>query len=319
MYFAPSQFGLLHHRLVDEEVLGARLAPDLPALLARERDGLDRRLAGDVDDVERRVGHVRELDRAVRRLGLRLHRPAAGVPDRVGVPGRDGLLDDDVDRVAVLGVHHHEPARLVRGLHHLEERLVVDHHGALVGHEELVRGDALVRQLREILERAALLQIGDGDVEADVDHRRAPLELLVVRRERLGERHPGRLDTEVDQRRRAAERGRGRAGGEVVAGRRPAEEHLDVRVRVDRAGHHELSGRVDHLVCLDVERRAEERDLLALDEDVADVVVGRGDDAASLDQHGHPEPFLSTGVRGVYDGPRRRVKREPAVSVRASR
>ena len=117
--------------------------------------GSTRRLAGDVDDVERRARDARELDRAVRRLGLGLHRPRARVPDRVGLALGDGLLDDDVDRVAVLGVHHHEPAGLVRGLHDLEERLVVDHHGALVGHEELVRGDALVGQLREVLERAA--------------------------------------------------------------------------------------------------------------------------------------------------------------------
>ena len=44
----------LEERVVDEEVLRAGLAPDVPALLARDRDRLDRLLAGDVDDVERR-------------------------------------------------------------------------------------------------------------------------------------------------------------------------------------------------------------------------------------------------------------------------
>ena len=43
-------------------------------LLARARDRLDRLAARDVDDVERRAGDVRELDRAVRRLALRLGR-----------------------------------------------------------------------------------------------------------------------------------------------------------------------------------------------------------------------------------------------------
>ena len=43
----------LEVRVVDEEVLRAGLAPDIPTLLARERDRLDSLLAGDVDDVER--------------------------------------------------------------------------------------------------------------------------------------------------------------------------------------------------------------------------------------------------------------------------
>ena len=155
-----------------------------------------------------------------------------------------------------------------------KERVVVDHDGALVGHEELVRGDALVGQLRELLERAALVQVGDADVEADVDHRLAPVDLLEVVLERLRERRAGRLHAEVDQGRRAAERGRDRARGEVVAGDGAAEEHLDVRVRVDRAGDDVLPGRVDHLVGGDVERLADQRDGAVVDEDVADVVVG---------------------------------------------
>ena len=60
----------LEEGVVDEEVLRARLAPDVPALLARERDRLDRLAARDVDDVQRAAGDARELDRAVRRLAL---------------------------------------------------------------------------------------------------------------------------------------------------------------------------------------------------------------------------------------------------------
>ena len=71
------------------------------------------------------------------------------------LPSATASLDDHVDRVAVLGVHHDERAGLGGGLHRLEERLVVDHDGALVGHEELVGGDALVGQLGEVFERAA--------------------------------------------------------------------------------------------------------------------------------------------------------------------
>ncbi len=153
-----------------EEVLRAGLAPDVPARLARAGDRLHRLAAGDVDDVERRAGEVRELDRAVRRLALRLGRARERVVERLGVPGLERLADEDVDHVAVLGVHHHERAGLGRDLHRPEERLVVDHERALVGHEELVGGDALVGQRRELLERAALLQVGDRHVVAHVDH-----------------------------------------------------------------------------------------------------------------------------------------------------
>ncbi len=255
-------------------------------------DRLDRLLARHVHDVQRRAGEMRELDRAVRRLALGLRRPRERVVERLGVPRGERLLDEDVDDVAVLGVHHHERAGLRRDLHRAEERLVVDHERALVGHEELVRGDALVRQRRELLERAALREIGDRHVVAHVDH------LLAVRLrapvlERLRERLSLALDDEVDVAGRAAERGRRLAGLDVVDRRRPAERHVEVRVRVDAAGKHVLPGCVDHLVRLDVEALADQRDSFVVDEDVRDVVVRRGDDPASSDQHRHPVLLIS--------------------------
>ena len=122
--------------------------------VARERDRLDRLLARDVDDVQRAAGDARELDRAVRRLALGLGRAGERVPVRLGLAVRERLLHEHVDRVAVLGVHHHERAGHGGDLHRAEERLVVDLQRALVGHEELVGGDALVGQRRELLERA---------------------------------------------------------------------------------------------------------------------------------------------------------------------
>ena len=58
---------------------------------------------------------------------------------------------------------------------------------------------------------------------------------------------------------------------------RAAEGHVQVRVRVDAARQEVLAGRVDRPVGLHVERLADQRDALVLDEDVADVVIGRGD------------------------------------------
>ena len=128
-----------------------------------------------------------------------------------------------------------------------------------------------------------VVQVGDGDVEADVDHRLAAVDLLVVRR-----RAPARTSspgawmqksTSVVVPPNAAATV---AGREVVARRRAAEEHLDVRVRVDRARDHELAGGVDHLVGGDVEGLADQRDGPVLDVDVADIVVGGGDDRPPL-------------------------------------
>ena len=123
-------------------------------------------------------------------------------------------------------------------------------------------------------------------MEAHVDDRLA-VALRVPVGERLGEGLPLPLDAEVDVARRAAERRGGVARRHVVDRRRAAERHVEVRVRVDETGEHELAGRVDHRVGGHVEGLADQGDPLAVDEDVGDVVVGRRDDTAALDQHGH--------------------------------
>ena len=206
---------------------------------------------------------------------------------RLRVALGERLLDEHVDRVAVLGVHHHERARLGRDLHRPEERLVVDHERALVGHEELVRGDALVGQRRELLERAALLQVGDGHVVAHVDH------LLAVR--------PSPSSRRARRRSSCPAAGCTKSTWQVVppraAARWPDSTSSIVTVPPNgmsrcvcgstAPGSTYLPGRVDHAVGLDVERLADQGDPLVLDEDVADVVVRRRDDAASLDQNGH--------------------------------
>ena len=60
-----------------------------------------------------------------------------------------------------------------------------------------------------------------------------------------------------------------------------------MRVRVNRAGKHVLPRCVDDLVRLHVERLADQRDALAFDVHVADVVVRGGQDASAFDQYGH--------------------------------
>ena len=287
----------LEERVVDEEVLRACLAPDVPAGVSRSLDRLDRLAARDVDDVQRRAGDVRQLDRAVRRLALRLGRPRQRVPVRLRVARGKRLLHQHVDRVAVLRVHHHERTGLRRDLHRLEERLVVDHQGALVRHEQLVGGDALLRKRSELLERPALGEVGDRHVVAHVDQGLA-LALAVPRVERRGEALARRLDDEVDMARRAAERCGCVPRLDVVDRRRAAERHVEVRVRIDAAGKQHLPRRVDHVVGGEVERFADEGDPLAVHEHVCDVIVGRGHDAAPFDENGHAD--LPPSARVFY-------------------
>ena len=76
---------------------------------------------------------------------------------------------------------------------------------------------------------------------------------------------------------------------------RAAERHVEVGVRVDaRPGARTCRVASIDAVGLDVERLADQRDPLAVDEDVGDVVVRRGDDAAALDQNRHGSSFRST-------------------------
>ena len=116
------------------------------------------------------------------------------------------------------------------------------------------------------------------------------------------------LDREVDDRRRAAERRGARAGLEVVGRGRAAERHVHVGVDVDAAGQHVLAGGVDHLVDVgggDVERHADDGDLLVLDQHVARVLIDRGDNRAVLDQCSHQCPYRDCedheGYADVHD------------------
>jgi hypothetical protein len=262
-----------------------QVSPQACQSLVGARYRLYRLVTGDVDYVERRPRDPRELDRPVCRLALGDRRPGRGVPLWLGIAFGQRLFDEHVYGIAVLGVDHHERAGLGGDPHGLEERLVVDHDRALVGHEELVARHALLGGLGEVVQRSPVAKVGDGEVEADVDEGLGPLYLLVPRRECVWEALARLLQAEVHDGGRPSEGSRGRPRGEVVAGDGPAEGHLHVGMGVYGAGDHVLAGGVDDLVGLDVERTPDKRDLPVLDEYVPDVVVGGGDDPTTLYQH----------------------------------
>ena len=129
-------------------------------------------------------------------------------------------------------------------------------------------------------------ELGDDHVEAVVD-RGLAFGLLHPRFPRVVQRLALVLDREVDDRRRAAEGGGDGAGLEVVGRGGAAERHVHVGVHVDAAGQDELALGVDDAVGRHRQRRADGRDLFAVDEHVADVLISRGDDRAVLNQDAH--------------------------------
>ena len=166
------------------------------------------------------------------------------------------------------------------------------------------------RTSASISSRSAGVDLAHDHVEAVVDRRPCPRPSPSTFPSAWRSVCAALLDREVDDRRRAAERRGDRAGLEVVGRRRAAERHVEVRVDVDAAGDHVLARRVDRAVGLDRSRgpRRSARSS-RLDEDVAAVEVGRGDDRAALDQRVLP---MSASSRQLADEVLVRVR--PAVA-----
>ena len=101
----------------EEQVLGTRLGECRQAFVAGPLDLLERLLCRQVDDVDGHVGGLGEADDPVGRLALEDRVTGEPVTDRVGRAGLERVGGDDVDREPVLGVHHDQPAVLLRLLH----------------------------------------------------------------------------------------------------------------------------------------------------------------------------------------------------------
>ena len=222
------------------------------------RISLHRLLAGDVDDEQRPLRPLGEPDRAAGGLALDLGRARRrrGTSGR-RVAGRQRLLLVAHDGVAVLAVDHHQAAGLAGLLEHGEELLVVDHQRALVGHEDLEGGHAVLHALPHLGDRRRR-GVGDRHVEAVVDVGGAvgaPVPLV----ERVLQRAADVLDAEVDDARRPARGGRRGAGVVVVATPGAAERHREMRVVVDQPRQHEAAGGVDLFVGLEAGADGDDR------------------------------------------------------------
>ena len=232
-------------------------------------------------DVDGGAGRLRERDGPAGRLGFARGRAGEGVELGPGFTLREGAPDENLDHPGVFGVHADEAPVSPRAQERAQDRRVIRHQAAGIGHVELERRDAFRDQSVHFLD-PCLGQVHDADVKGVV-HDGLALRFLAPGVEGPGEGLALFLGGEVDDRGRAAEDRAQGARSEVVRRPPPREGHVEMGVRVDAAGDHHEAARVDDV------RRAGElgshgRDPPPLDGDVRDEALGRGDERAALDE-----------------------------------
>jgi hypothetical protein len=193
---------------------------------------------------------------------------------RRGLPRALQPVGQEADGVVVFGMHHDQGAGLARHGHDLQH-LAVRQREALIGHEHLEGGVAVLDQRRQFLPQDLLGRIGDDQMERHVDVA-APFRLGVIGFECLAQGLAFELQAKRQHGRVPAQRRRARAALEIV-------RHDDVRagrlremnVAVDAAGEDELARCIDDLRRLS-EVVAKRGDAAVANADVAGEGVGGG-------------------------------------------
>ena len=268
--------------VVQGQVLDQRLAPDALALLARAPDRLMRLFAGGVHDIKRHAGHIGNHDRPVRRLALHRRGPGIGMRlwPRVAFGHQPGLQLGH--HIAVLGMNHRQPAQVAHAAEAGEQLVIVHHQGALVGHEVLERGDASLDRRLHVVPHL-LPPPGDRHVVGIVA--RGAARFVVPHPCRIHQPLALPRQDEVHHHRGAPRQRRPRAGFKIIRRIGAHEGHLQMRMRVNPAGHDEAAGRIQHLVAFQV--RSYGGDDASVDQDVGLVGQVGGDDGAVLDDGCH--------------------------------
>ncbi|KAG1647452.1 CTP pyrophosphohydrolase [Nymphon striatum] len=277
---------------VQIEVLRARLGEHVGAFASSDGYLLECLACRQVHDVQRGCADLGQLDCAVGSFAFQLGPPNAPVVDRVGFASLDRLLCEQIDRDAVLGVHHDHGA-IARGLLHGPKNLgVVAQEDPRVRHEQLEAGDAFVDQDVHLFERT-VIDASENHVEGVVDRAVA-----------FGFGHPlvetcphvlaGLLYGEVDDRCGATPGGGPGPGLEGVASVGSPKREFHVGVAIHAAGDDVLAGGIDDAfgatfggVSGGGTGRHKRNDGLAIDKNVGGVSPGGGDDGAAFDHDGH--------------------------------
>ncbi len=234
------------------QVVVQHLAEDRHPPRARLRDGRGPGLRRHVHDVERAPAALGEQDHPPDRRLLGQRRPGEGdVAARLAAFGVEPA-GVEVDDAVVLGVHHHHAARPLGRVHHAPDHAVVGEQvprRRALGErgEHLERGDPAADHLGQLAHRGVGDVLRQHEVERVVDVRLLVAELLDLRAGRLHRAARPGLEPEVDEGRGAAVRRRPRPVERRLGPHRLGDPEVEVHVRVDAAGHHELAAGVQPL------------------------------------------------------------------------
>ena len=194
------------------------------------------------------------------------------------------LVGDLLDHVTVLGVQGDDRARVRRHLHRAEDRQVVDHHRAGVGHQEFEAGHPLSGQRTQLFQVLRRREVRRHQVESVVDHSLG-FGLATPTLNRLKRRHPlPLLSCEIDDRGRAAKGGRHRARLPTVGGHGVEGRLAQMRVHVDPAWNHVLALRGHSRVRVDLKLRADLHDHAVVQIDIGDKLFARRRDDPARNQ-----------------------------------
>ena len=242
--------------------------------------------------------------------GLAFHqlRPRKLVVLRRGISRGQRFLDHRLDNDAVFGMQVHHTAVIAHLAHRSVDVGVVDHQHVRIGHVQLDARYAVVVDEIGQLGKRGRVDVSKDRVEAEIDDtlRFGRLESPVECRFRG---FAAELLGEIDVRRSAAEcrrhctRLEGVAGFHAVSHRR-----LHVHVDIDATRHNQQPGGIVNLGVIGGQCPADGLDAAILEQDVANVVVHRGNDPAAADQgplhlalRSVPQPGL-VGILAGSDG-----------------
>ncbi len=273
----------------EHQVLRASLRQGMQAALLRVLELAQGVLVGEMHDVHRGAGYMRDGDGAVGGLSFCMGRPAVRVMVGLGFALREHARNHDVDYAAILGVDAAEGVQQACLVHDLVHQPVVDHEDAGIGHEELEGRDAFLHHgfhLGQALRAVARSKVGHGHVQSVVD---AGLAVALGQPgfQSLTHGVAAGLQGEVDDGGGSAHGCGDGAGAVIVGGYGAAEGHVEMGVHVDAAGHNEETGGIDHGVAGSGNVGGDLPDRLSVTEDVGLVLSVGVDDGAILDQGGH--------------------------------
>ena len=219
--------------------------------------------------------------------GLAFKDRGSGEPvvNRVGLTPGQSLLSQNVDRDPVFRMHHDRRTVLRCLLHRAEDLTVCRIEHAGIGHEHLERGDSLAESDVHLLERL-VGDVADDQMKSVVDGT-VSIRLLHPSLEPVHEVLLFRLDGEVDDRGGAAPCGGSGTGLEGIGCLGAAKWELHVSVHIDAPRDHIFPRGVDDLVRAGLPivtaGRSQCGDLLVVDENIGEHLLGGGDDSAAFD------------------------------------